>query len=176
LYIEAEGDGFDSNGSALIEGGTLLVNGPTSGGNGVFDIGDGSNYTLTVTGGTIVGAGCSDMAVTPDSSTQYYVLNGSGSSGGGMQRPGQSSGSGSVSIQAGQALQLTDASGNVVMTYVPSKTTSWLLVSTPEMTSGTYTLSYGGSVSGGTYTKGSYGIVTGGTYSGGTTKSLTATK
>lgn len=177
LYIEAEGDGFDSNGSALIEGGTVLVNGPTSGGNGVFDIGDSSDSKFTITGGIVVGAGIADMAVTPDSSTQYYVLSSGSSSGGGMQPGGQNgSSSGSLSIEAGKALQLTDSSGNAVMTYVPSKKTSWLFITTPEITSGTYTLSYGGSVSGGTYTKGSYGIVTGGTYSGGSTKTLTATK
>lgn len=180
LYIEAEGDGFDSNGSALISGGTVLVNGPTSGGNGVFDIGDSSGSTLKFTGGTIVGAGIADMAVTPDSTTQYYVLYGgssSGGMGGGMGgRPGSSSSSGSSSIQVGKAIQLTDSSGNVIMTYAPSKTTSWLLISTPDMPSGSYTLSYGGTVSGGTYTKDSYGIVTGGTYSGGSTTTLTATK
>ena len=64
LYIEAEGDGFDSNGDGLITGGIVLVNGPTSGGNGVFDVGD-NNNALTITGGIVIGAGTSDMAVTP---------------------------------------------------------------------------------------------------------------
>ena len=85
LYIEAEGDGFDSNGDGLITGGIVLVNGPTSGGNGVFDVGD-NNNTLTITGGIVIGAGTSDMAVTPTKATnsQYYVVaSGSSSSGGG---------------------------------------------------------------------------------------------
>lgn len=173
LYIEAEGDGFDSNGSALISGGTVLVNGPTSGGNGVFDIGDNSGDTLTITGGIVIGAGTSDMAVTPDSATQYYVVTSSGSSGGG--RPGQSSSSGFSSQASGKAFKLTNSSGDEIVTYVPSKTYAWVFVSTPEMTSGSYTLNYGGSVSGGTFTgKGSYGMVTGGTYQGASECALTA--
>ena len=49
-----------------------------------------------------------------------------------------------------------------------------MLVSTPEMSSGTYTLNYGGSVTGGTFTNGKYGLVTDGTYSGSSTISLSA--
>lgn len=156
LYIEAEGDGFDSNGDGVITGGIVLVNGPTSGGNGVFDVGD-NNNTLTITGGIVIGAGTSDMAVTPTKATnsQYYVV-ASGSS------------------SAGKAFKLKDSSGNEIVTYVPSKQYSWALVSTPEMSSGTYTLNYGGSVTGGTFTNGNYGLVTDGAYSGSSTISLSA--
>lgn len=173
LYIEAEGDGFDSNGSGLISGGTVLVNGPTSGGNGVFDIGDNSSDTLTITGGTVIGAGTSDMAVTPDKATQYYVVTSSGDMGGG--RPGQSGSSGLSTQSAGKAFKLTNSNGDEIITYVPSKNYAWVFVSTPEMTSGSYTLNYGGSVSGGEITgKGSYGIVTGGAYQGSSSCTLTA--
>lgn len=177
LYIEAEGDGFDSNGDGVITGGIVLVNGPTSGGNGVFDVGD-NNNTLTITGGIVIGAGTSDMAVTPTKATnsQYYVVaSGSSSSGGGFGGPGSSSSSSGFSTQAaGKVFQLTDSSGNEIVTYVPSKQYSWVLVSTPEMSRGTYTLNYGGSVTGGTFTNGNYGLVTDGTYSGSSTISLSA--
>lgn len=181
LYIEAEGDGFDSNGSGLISGGTVLVNGPTSGGNGVFDIGDSSSDTLTITGGTVIGAGSSDMAVTPTTAvnSQYYVTTSSNSSGSGIGgRPGSSS---QFSSQpAGKAFKLTDTNGNETVTYVPSKAYSWVFVSTPDMTSGSYTLNYGGSITGngewiGNYNN-TYGIVKGVTYSGGNTIALTAAK
>ena len=49
-----------------------------------------------------------------------------------------------------------------------------MLVSTPEMSNGTYTLNYGGSVTGGTFTNGNYGLVTDGTYSGSSTISWSA--
>lgn len=178
LYIEAEGDGFDSNGDGVISGGTVLVNGPTSGRNGVFDVGDNGN-TLTVTGGTVIGAGTSDMAVTPTSSTnsQCYVVTSGSSSGGRPGQPGNSTSGRFSSQSAGVPFKLTDSSGDEIATYVPSKSYSWVFVSTSGMASGSYTLSYGGSVSGGTYKgKDSYGLVTGGTYSGTSTLTLTATK
>ena len=77
-------------------------------------------------------------------------------------------------LSAGKAFKLTDSSGNEIVTYVPSKQYSWVLVSTPEMSNGTYTLNYGGSVTGGTFTNGNYGLVTDGTYSGSSTISLSA--
>lgn len=180
LYIEAEGDGFDSNGSALISGGMVFVNGPTSGGNGVFDIGDGSSCTLIIKGGIVIGAGSADMSVTPNSATdsQAYVVTSGGSSGG---RPGQSSsGTSFASQSAGKAFKLTDASGNEIVTYVPSKTYAWVMVSAPGLTSGSsYTLNYGGSVSGGTFTgstDGKYGLVEGATYTGSSSVALSAKK
>lgn len=178
LYIEAEGDGFDSNGDGVIKGGIVLVNGPTSGGNGVFDIGD-NNNTLQITGGIVIGAGTSDMAVTPTATnnSQYYVVtSGSSSSGGGFGGGfgGNSSSSGFSTQSAGKAFKLTDSSGNEIVTYVPSKQYSWVLISTPEMSNGTYTLNYGGSVTGGTFTNGNYGLVTDGEYSGSSTISLSA--
>ena len=66
LYSRAEGDGFDSNGSITMNGGTLLVCGPTSGGNGIFDKGDG-NYSFTFNGGVIFGMGTTDMQDYPNS-------------------------------------------------------------------------------------------------------------
>jgi hypothetical protein len=184
LYIVASGDGFDSNGDGVITGGTVLVNGPdaSSNDNGVFDVGD-NNNTLTITGGTVIGAGTSSMSVTPTSATgsQYYVVASGSSSSGGMGGGnswggGQSSSSFSTQT-AGKPFKLTDSSGNEIVTYVPPVSYAWVFVSTPDMTSGTYTLNYSGSVTGGTYTTdGSYGIVTDGTYSGSSTKSLTATK
>ena len=119
------------------------------------------------------------MAVTPTVTTnsQYYVVASGSSSGGGggFGRPGSSSSSSGFSTQsAGKAFKLTDSSGNEIVTYVPSKQYSWVLVSTPEMSNGTYTLNYGGSVTGGTFTNGNYGLVTDGTYSGSSTISLSA--
>jgi len=38
LTLHASGDGFDSNGDATITGGTVIVDGPTSSGNGALDV------------------------------------------------------------------------------------------------------------------------------------------
>ena len=115
------------------------------------------------------------MPVTPAAATdsQYYVVTSSSSSSGGWGgQPGSSSSSSFSSQSAGSAFMLTNASGDEIATYVPSKKYAWVLVSTPEMESGSYTLNYGGSVTGGTWlgsTAGNYGLVIGGTYSGSTT-------
>ena len=162
LYIEAEGDGFDTNGSGLISGGTVLVNGPTSGGNGVFDKGDNSSDTLVITGGTVIGAGTSDMAVTPNSATgsQAYVVT-----------------TLSSNQTAGKGIQVANGSSEII-TYIPSKAYKWIFVSTPSITSGTsYSVKYGGTVSGGTWGANynqTYGIKTGATFSSGSTATVTA--
>ncbi|MDE5947080.1 MAG: carbohydrate-binding domain-containing protein [Oscillospiraceae bacterium] len=73
MYVRAEGDGLDSNGSLSISGGTVIVCGPTKGGNGIFDKGDG-NYTMNFTGGTVFGIGSSDMMETPTTSNGTYLV------------------------------------------------------------------------------------------------------
>lgn len=78
---------------------------------------------------------------------------------------------------AGKAFKVTNSSGNEVLTYIPEKSYSLIFVCSPDISSGNYTLSYGGTVSGGTVTgsaSGNYGIVTGGSYSGGSSSSVTA--
>ncbi|MCH5184659.1 MAG: carbohydrate-binding domain-containing protein [Oscillospiraceae bacterium] len=150
LYAEAGGDGLDSNGSIEMSGGVVIINGPTSGGNGVFDIGD-SGAHFYVTGGTLIGAGTSDMPVTPTVTGQGYILSSGGSSGfGGSQRPGSGSGanaSSSVSITKGSPVKVQTDSGNMV--FIPKVSGAWLFMSDPDMAAGkTYTASnissYGG--------------------------------
>ncbi len=120
-YVEANGDGVDSNGSIAMSGGIVIENGPTSGGNGVFDMGDSSGCYFTVTGGTLIGAGTSDMAVTPTVSGQGYALK-SGSSG-----------------SAGTPVQITTSSST--FTFVPKTSWKWMFVTMPEMTAGgSYTI------------------------------------
>ena len=117
------------------------------------------------------------MAVKPDSASdsQYYVVSSGSSSGGG--RPGQSTGG--SSNQAGSAIRLTDSSGNEILTYIPSKSYSWVLISSPEITGGSYTMTLGGTTSGGEVTgsyDGKYGLVTGAAFTGGTSTTLSASK
>lgn len=49
LYVCAEGDGIDSNGSITMTGGTVWVSGPVSGGDGAIDFETG----MTMSGGSI---------------------------------------------------------------------------------------------------------------------------
>lgn len=74
VYVNANGDGLDSNGSIYITGGTVIVEGPSGSGNGALDKGDGAGCVASVTGGTVLAIGSTDMAVNFDSGTQCAAL------------------------------------------------------------------------------------------------------
>lgn len=127
-YVFAAGDGVDVNGSATMNGGTLLINGPTDNGNGALDY-DG---TFTMNGGILVAIGSSGMAQTPsNSSSQKYIS---------LKISGSKS--------AGTIVAIKNSSGETVIAYKAAKTFSSFVVSTPEITSGTYSVYYGGSIEG----------------------------
>lgn len=128
IQVSAEGDGVDSNGNITMIGGTLLVNGPVSGGNGALDY----NGTFVQSGGTLMAAGTSEMASNiSDSSSQtavdiYFNSNQS----------------------AGTLVTLTDSSGKLVAGFVPAKDFANLVISTPDLTQNeALTLAVGGTAS-----------------------------
>ncbi len=140
LYVQAEGDGIDSNGTISIEGGTTLVCGPTSSGNGSLDY----EISCTITGGVFIAAGSRGMAQTPSSSSTQLSLYVSYSS----------------SQAANTLLSLTDTAGNPLVTFAPSTAYQMVLISTPDLKTGeTYTLYTGGS-GGGTQVNGLYSSYT----------------
>lgn len=123
INVNASGDGIDSNGSLFISGGTIYVSGPTDNGNGGLDY----NGTAEVTGGTIVVAGSSGMAQGfGDTSTQYSLLYNL-----------------TEVCEAGVELQLTDSNGTVIASFTPDKQYQSVVVSTPNLTNGIYTLTCG---------------------------------
>ncbi len=65
VYANAEGDGVDSNGDITMDGGNLIVAGPSSGGNGSLDF-DG---TFTFTGGNLLAVGSNSMAQVPNTNS-----------------------------------------------------------------------------------------------------------
>ena len=96
IYAVAGGDGdaFDSNGTITITGGKILAFGGPNG--NAFDTGtDGNNKiasTFTITGGTILGLGITQMAVAPSSDSQGYAVwtgQGGGFGGGGNPFDGE---------------------------------------------------------------------------------------
>lgn len=58
LFMDADGDGLDSNGDATVTGGTIVVFGPTNSGNGALDYA--GNFNMS--GGTLLAVGASGMA------------------------------------------------------------------------------------------------------------------
>lgn len=125
LTTNSQGDGLDSNGNATISGGTVVVNGPENDGNGALDV----NGELAVSGGTLAAAGSSGMAVTPgSSSTQSGVQVTFGST-----QP------------AGTTVQLADADGKLVATFVTAKSAASLVFSSAAIEAGKeYTVYTGG--------------------------------
>ena len=129
MAVYAGGDGIDVNGNAVINGGTMIVHGPTDSGNGFLDY-DG---TFAVNGGLLVAAGSSGMMQTPSTSSAQYTLSVKSSS----------------TRSGGTAFGIRDASGNTVVAFKPSKNYQAVVVCSPLIQSGTsYTAYYGGSCSG----------------------------
>ncbi|MHC1721006.1 MAG: carbohydrate-binding domain-containing protein [Clostridiaceae bacterium] len=115
ITVNAGGDGLDSNGTISMTAGTVYVSGPTNDGNGAIDYGSGFN----ITGGTLIAAGSSGMAVAPStSSTQNSVkIN-------------------LVSQSANSTVKVVASDGTEVLTYTPSKQYASVVVSSPKLKTG----------------------------------------
>ncbi|MBR1555865.1 MAG: carbohydrate-binding domain-containing protein [Oscillospiraceae bacterium] len=140
VYVNADGDGLDSNGSMTISGGTVLVDGPTNDGNGALD----SNNGISVTGGFLFAAGSSGMAEYPDDASQNVIV---------------------ITLDnyqnANTLVTICDEDGNEITSFAPSKQFNSVVFSSDVLESGkTYTLYLNGtstaSHENGLYTTGSY--------------------
>ena len=117
VTVNANGDGIDSNGTATLSGGTLIVNGPFTGGNASLD----TNGDLLLNGTTVTAANSGDMFEAPSTnSTSGYVKISNVSN-----------------LSAGTTIQVADSSGNVVANYkVTNSSTALILVSSSKITKG----------------------------------------
>lgn len=129
LVINANGDGFDSNGTATITGGTVVVNGPEGNGNGALDV----NGSFTVSGGVLLATGSAGMAVAPGTDSAQGWLAATVESG----------------IAAGTTVHIVDGDGKVVATFVTSKQAQSIVYSSSAIESGQeYQVYTGGTASG----------------------------
>lgn len=141
IFVDANGDGLDANGSISMTAGTVIVNGPTANNNGALDY-DGS---FEMTGGLLIAAGSSGMAqAASEQSTQNSIL---------LSYPSTQA--------AGTVVHLADSKGNEIATFAPSKDYQSVFISSPELVEAAgYTLYSGGtstgSEAGGLYAKGDY--------------------
>lgn len=122
LYINASGDGIDANGTLEITGGDTIVCGPTRGDTAVLDY----DSTATITGGSFIGTGATQMAQTFSDSSQGVIA---------INARGQS---------AGSQITLTDKNGDTIMSYAPALDFSLLILSSADILKGeTYTVTIG---------------------------------
>lgn len=145
VYVDALGDGIDVNGPITMSAGRVIVNGPTSDGNGALD------YTgsFKMTGGFLAAAGSSGMAQAPStSSTQYSVI---------MTY--------STMQAASTLVHIVSHDGQEILTFAPTKAYQSVVICSSSLTLGaTYSIYSGGSASG----EAIDGLYTGGSYTAGT--------
>lgn len=119
ITVNATGDGLDANGAIYINGGTIIVKGPTSGGNGVLDY----DSRCNISGGNVIIYGSIGMWQNPTSDSTQYCLT--------FQTSGNS----------GDEIILKDSSGNVIESFTTEKSYGAILISNPDIQKGeSYTL------------------------------------
>ena len=69
IYVNAQGDGLDSNGDLIFNGGFVTVDGPTFGGDSALDVGTENGGKMLAEGGTVIAAGSASMVENFDSSS-----------------------------------------------------------------------------------------------------------
>jgi hypothetical protein len=124
VTLDASGDGLDSNGYLYVQGGRIIVSGPTNSGNGAMDYG----IAADISGGTVVAAGASGMAQNfSDTSTQCtFLVNFD------------------QTIPGGEILTVTDSTGVEILTCALDKDYQCVVISTPDLVQGeTYTVTAG---------------------------------
>lgn len=114
LYINASGDGIDANGTLEITGGTTTITGPTHGDTATLDY----DVSGTITGGTFIGTGASNMAQTFSESAQGVIAVDFGNQ------------------SAGTTITLNDKNGNTIISYTPVLDYSVVILSSPDIVSG----------------------------------------
>lgn len=159
LFTASGNDGVDSNGTLTISGGLIISKG-AGGPEGGFDC---DNNTFKVLGGIMIGTGGNTSNPATNASTQNFLK---------------------LSITSNQNICIKNASNQVILTFAlpaisgggggpggPGGNNKMVvLFSDPLFVNGTYTIQYGGTISGGSNLNGYY---TGATYSGGSSKSFT---
>jgi hypothetical protein len=144
-FVNANGDGIDSNGAITMTGGQVIVDGPTSFMNVAVD----HDSPFNMTGGFLLGVGSSGSPIAPAQapnsiSTQYSVLVNFNSA-----------------KQAGTLIHIQTSNGTEICTFKPTKGYQSIVLSSADLMKGTtYDIYYGGTSTGtlvdGIYQSGTY--------------------
>lgn len=122
-----DADGIDSNGNIDINGGLVYISLVGDGGNCALDYGSENGGACRINGGTVVACGGSTMLETMSENSAQPSLLYAG-----------------TTQAAGTEIALQDSSGKILLTYAAPNSFSAVLVSCPEMATGsTYALTLG---------------------------------
>ena len=112
IYVNAAGDGIDSNGYIYFNGGTVVVDGPTNNGNGALD----SGISIVQNGGSVIAIGAGGMAETPglESSVNNISI---------MFNSAQ---------KAGTKITIKNSSGETIIEHISAKSFSHISAGTPD--------------------------------------------
>ena len=113
LYIDASGDGIDSNGNLTVSGGKVVIEGSGSRGDGAIDY----NGTGLVTGGEVLALGGSDMlqSFSSESAQSHIVV------------------TAKESIAVGAKITIKDEAGKVLYEHINKKAFSALVYSSKDL-------------------------------------------
>ena len=126
IYVNASGDGLDSNGTMTQTGGDVIVAGTQNNGNGALDY----DSTFNITGGSLIVYGATGMWQNPSTTSSQYSL------------------CFSASGKAGDKIEIKDSNGNTVESFTTDKAYNAILISNSKLQKGTtYTLYVNGSES-----------------------------
>lgn len=128
VYVNAAGDGIDSNGYLYINGGSVVVDGPTNNGNGALDAG----AQIVMSGGDAIAVGASGMATNLGTTSTVYNV--------------------SVYFATTQAkdtkIEIKDENGDTIISHTSAKTFSHMAVGTTKFEFGkTYSIYLNGLLS-----------------------------
>lgn len=124
LYVNAGGDGLDSNGAIVMNGGTTYVDGPSDSGNGALDY----DSSFTANGGTLIAVGSSGMAQQATSATNCTSVMIASSS----------------NQSAGTKFSVVDSNNNTIAEFTPAKTYNCVVIVSPDIKTGSsYTFNFG---------------------------------
>lgn len=119
IYVNASGDGVDSNSTWEMSGGTLLVCGSTSGGDGSLD----ADGNMTYTGGTLLALSSKGMMEYPESGCLIAT---------------------NCNAAAGEQISIVDKNGTVLATLQSPKAVSDVIYGIGDSDSADYTIVTGG--------------------------------
>ncbi len=116
IYINASGDGVDSNGWLYVNGGSLIIDGPTNDGNGALDSGMG----VIIGGGEVLAIGSSGMAEMPSPTSNILSVN--------VYLP--------TTKPAGTKIEIKNSSNKLIFSHDSAKSFSFISASSPAFNIG----------------------------------------